>query len=128
LGPFNIYKKSQEFIRPQYFYIKGLNYPSSWQGQSLLHKRTRQWSYHFSFGEPMNWGAVVYHSGKTTLKYSRRFARNIQDESEYLTDIEKDPEEKTNLINQIDPNFLREFRKQADEHMITDENVNPADW
>ena len=92
------------------------DFPFSWQGQSLLRKRTNPWSYHLSpSSRPDQEGAVVYYDSGRILKFDRRLQESADDKGQ-LFNLEKDPEEKMDLIEKFDPQFLNEIRAQAHEH------------
>ena len=106
-------------IAPTLAEMAGVSFPSCWQGQSLLHLRANPWSYHCSVQE---WqgreGAVVYGNGQgPILKFSRPIEKPGAS-SGRLYDLEKDPEEKNDLIGLMDPRFLAEMRSQADEYFL----------
>ena len=109
-------------IAPTLSSLAKLEYPSIWQGQSLLKPRANPWSYHFSLlHRPGVEGAVVYYRPGQILKYSKILRMNHLDTSgEKLYDLEQDPLEKTDLMGKIGPNLLSEIRQQAREHLIND--------
>jgi glucan phosphoethanolaminetransferase (alkaline phosphatase superfamily) len=95
------------------------DYPFSWQGQSLLRKRTNPWSYHLSpSARPGEEGAVVYYNSERILKFDRNL-RESDDDRGRLYDLKKDPNEMVDLIDGFDPKFLAEIRAKAEKHFTT---------
>jgi len=91
----------------------------AWQGQSLLRKRTNPWSYHFSpYTKNGQEGAVVYFDLGKLLKFGRILDESEEDKGK-LFDLDKDPEEKKDIINDFDPGFLNAIRAKALEHFTT---------
>jgi hypothetical protein len=92
----------------------GLEIPSTWQGQPLTRPRTGAFSWHFTPSrESGNEGAVVYYQKGRLLKYSRKLTGAG---GEAVYDPLRDPAEKNNLLADQEEAFLRELRRQADEH------------
>ncbi len=103
-------------IAPTLTDLAGLDFPSSWQGQSLLRMRANPWSYHLSpYSHPGQEGAVVYYTPNHLFKFSRTL-ENYQDKPGKLFDLENDPNENNDLINNFDQKFIGEIRAQAQEH------------
>jgi glucan phosphoethanolaminetransferase (alkaline phosphatase superfamily) len=104
-------------IAPTLTDMAGLGFPPIWQGQSLLRKRTNPWSYHCSI---QTWqgreGAVVYDDPQKVLKYSRVLEGSEKDPGG-LYDLEKDPKEMSNLVDQFSPKFLAQIRSRFNEHL-----------
>jgi len=107
-------------VAPTLVDLAGLDIPSSWQGQSLLRKRMKPWTYHSSpSSREGNQGAVVYYDQGRILKYSRLLTvKKNSSPMEKVFDLNSDPGEKNDLIQTIDPALLREMRKKADEHFV----------
>ncbi len=107
-------------IAPTLSEIAGLNPPSTWQGQSLLHPRTNPWTYHFTPSlRSGDQGAVVFYDKKSILEYTRPLAdlsAHPQDES--LVDLLHDPKGLINLVPVTDSTRLNEFRRQALDHFL----------
>jgi arylsulfatase A-like enzyme len=112
-------------ITPTLVELAGLDPPSSWQGQSLLREKASQWSYSFSVQQ---WrgreGAVIYFNrGKnkpdTILKYTRPIGESGDDPGS-LYDLEKDPQEKRNLVYAYKTDLLNEIRSKTHEHFPPD--------
>jgi hypothetical protein len=106
-------------IPPTLVEMAGLEVPSSWQGQSLLRPRENPWSYHLSpYSHEGQEGAVVYYTPERILKYSRTL-EDFEGKPGELYDLEKDPQESTNLMDHFDPNFLGLIRSQALAHLTS---------
>ncbi len=104
-------------IPPSLVDLVGLDIPSCWQGQSLLRPRVNPWSYHLSpYSHEGQEGAVVYYRPDQILKFSRTL-ENFEGTSGELFDLEKDPEEKTDLVSTYEPHFMGEMRSQALAHL-----------
>src|SRR6185369_2968022 len=103
-------------IAPTLTDLAGLDFPSSWQGQSLLRKRINPWSCHFSV---QDWrgreGSVVWCQDDRILKYSRKISVDDEDPGS-LYDIQKDPGENHNLVGEVDSDLLAKLRDQAHRH------------
>jgi arylsulfatase len=105
-------------IAPTLADLAGLEAPYSWQGQSLLRKRTNYWTYHLTPSpREGNEGAVVFYDKGEILKYSCPLEEDGDfPGSEAVFDLAKDPKEKNNLINTIARALLGQMRHRAREH------------
>jgi glucan phosphoethanolaminetransferase (alkaline phosphatase superfamily) len=103
-------------IAPTITDLAGVDFPSVWQGQSLLRPRTNPWSCHLSaVRRTSQEGAVVYYMADSILKFTRLVDTSVDDPGR-LNDIQKDPEELDDLIGKTDPHFLGELRSRAREY------------
>lgn len=106
-------------IAPTLADMAGLDFPPIWQGQSLIRRRVNPWSYHCSI---QTWagreGAVVYAGPQQLLKYSRALDESDKDPGS-LYDLDKDPQETTNLVDQYSPKFLAQMRGLFNEHLYS---------
>ncbi len=114
-----IHYGTQIDIAPTLTDMVGLDFPSCWQGQSLLRKRTNPWTFHLCpYTQSNQEGAVVYDGPNRLLKYSRTL-EDYEDKAGELYDLDKDIHENTNLVKNFDPNFLGQMRSQAQQHFTS---------
>jgi glucan phosphoethanolaminetransferase (alkaline phosphatase superfamily) len=96
--------------------LAGVDFPSCWQGQSLLRERKNPWSYHLSpYSHPKQEGALVHYSQDKIYKFSRRLEEKQADPGQ-VYELISDPLEGKDLLGKIGPKFLDEMRNQAHEH------------
>lgn len=82
----------------------GLPVPTSWEGESLLKLTSRKYSHHIW----KDYLAIVNYEGKGVLKY----IYNSKKGTEEVYNLTKDLFEQENIIESIDPNVLKSFRKE----------------
>ncbi len=82
----------------------GLPIPETWEGESLLHEKEKE----FSFHQMNHYYAIIQCKNNSLIKYMY----NHKTKKEEVYDLKKDLYEKENLIDIIDNNQLNTFREK----------------
>jgi len=98
-------------IAPTMTAMLGLKKPDCWIGKSLLKPNGDRWGFHFDNRQPLPELSVSYWHEGNLWKFTKRSGVKDQALRERLNDLNVDPQENKNLIDDSKPSFVEMFRK-----------------